>query len=361
MSVGVDSSVAAAVLLGEGLDVTGVTLALTGNGPGCCGREGADLAARAAARLGVRHYVWDMTEEFAAEVIEPFCSGYAEGRTPNPCLDCNGRIKFEMMLARVRELGFEALATGHFARVETAGPPGDGPDAGADAGPDGAAAGAGARFRLLKGRDEAKDQSYALYMLSQGQLAHIRFPLGDMTKDEVRAAARRLDLPTAGAPESQDICFVPDGDAASFVAARRAQVPPAGDIVDTAGRVLGRHPGIHGFTIGQRRGLGIAEGERRYVVRLEPSAARVVVGDACELMVGRVPFGRARWVGGTPPPPEMAVDVMLRYRGPSTAGRVRVDGASGEVVLAEPATRPAPGQAVVFYSGDEVLGGGIVS
>ncbi len=342
MSGGVDSSVAAALLAEAGCDVTGVHLKLAKTpaheqvkGKGCCTLADADDARRVAATLGIPFYVWDFAEQFEREVIADFEAEYARGRTPNPCARCNEQVKVAGLLARARALGFDALATGHYARVS------DG--------------------RLYKGADEAKDQSYVLYMLGPDQLAHLRLPLGELTKPEVRATAARLGLRVAQKPESFDVCFIPDGDTAGWLERRLG--PQPGEVVDTAGRALGRHQGAYRYTVGQRRGLGIAVPTPRYVLRVEPAAARVVVGERADLAVGTVELERVTTTDGRPLRPGPA-RARLRAHGPEVACQVVPLGLGdrrARLDLDEPITAVAPGQAGVLYDGDLVLGGGTIA
>jgi tRNA-specific 2-thiouridylase len=328
-------------------------------GKGCCTLADADDARRVAGTLGIPFYVWDMAEEFRRAVVDDFAGEYARGRTPNPCARCNERVKVVGLLARARALGFDALATGHYSRVE------DG--------------------RLYRAADTAKDQSYVLYMLGPVELDHLRLPLGRMTKPQVRAAAARLGLRTAAKPESFDVCFVPDGDTAGWLERRLGRRP--GQVVDAGGQVLGRHQGAYRYTVGQRRGLGIAAATPRYVLRVEPAAARVVVGERAELAVRTVELERATATDGRGLRPGRA-RVRLRAHGQEAGcqvvpvdpegsgepqrgapvdregsgepqrgapvGRVRLD-------LDEPVAAVAPGQAGVLYDGDLVLGGGTVA
>jgi len=301
LSGGVDSSVAAAMLAGAGREVVGITLALAGDASRCCSLDDAEDARRVAERLGVRFYVANYRERFRSEVIEAFADDYLAGRTPIPCVACNQRFKFRHLMERAAALGAERVATGHYARIDRGGP--------------------GGSFRLLRGVDAAKDQSYYLFDLSQEQLSRIEFPLGGLTKPEVRERARALGLRTAEKPESQEICFVPDGDYAGVVESLRPDaLPGEGEIVDEEGRVLGRHGGIHRFTVGQRRGLRLSSDRKRYVKRIDAARNRVVVSEAAGLGAG--------------------------------GARVRFDA---------PVRAVAPGQAAVFYDGDAVLGGGWIA
>jgi tRNA-uridine 2-sulfurtransferase len=340
MSGGVDSSVSAALLAERGWDVTGVHLKLADTpahaqvqGKGCCTVADADDARRVADTLGIPFYVWDFAEQFQRAVVDDFASEYASGRTPNPCARCNERVKVVGLLERARALGFDALATGHYAHVV------DG--------------------RLLRAADSAKDQSYVLYMLGPEQLDHLQLPLGELTKPEVRGIAADLGLRTAAKPESYDVCFIPDGDTAGWLERRLG--PRPGQVVDTAGRVLGGHKGAYRYTVGQRRGLGISSGHPRYVLSIEPAAGRVVVGERDELAVCTVTLERTSATDGHGLRPGHA-SVRLRAHGsevgctvvPEPDGRARLD-------LDQPVAAVAPGQAGVLYDGDVVLGGGTVA
>lgn len=342
LSGGVDSSVAAAILVEQGFEVIGVTLDLAGSGSRCCSLEDADDARRVARQLGIRFYVVNRREAFRSEVIEPFAAAYLAGRTPLPCVACNKKFKFGTLLARARALGAAGVATGHYARI------GEDP-------------GTGER-RLLCARDRAKDQSYFLFDLAQEQLAAARFPLGELRKEEVRARARALGLATAEKPESQEICFVPDGRYADVVERiRPGGLPGAGEIVDASGRVLGWHRGIHRFTVGQRKGLGLASSERRYVKRLDAASNRVVVGDEAELAVRGARLAQVHWIGAAPAAPVEAT-VRIRYRHPGATARIDATADGGADVWFEgPVAAVAPGQAAVFYHGERVLGGGWIA
>jgi tRNA-uridine 2-sulfurtransferase len=335
MSGGVDSSVAAALLRDAGHDVTGVTLKLWGgeSDSGCCSAADVEDARRVAAQLDIPHYVFNFTDEFDARVVGPYVDAYADGRTPNPCVECNRSIKFGRLLERADALGFDAVATGHHARVHR-------DEAG--------------QWRLLRGADAAKDQSYVLYMLGQPELGRTLLPVGELTKAQVREHAARLGLRTAAKPESMDVCFITRGNREEFVTARAGARP--GDVVDGDGAVLGRHEGVTAFTIGQRRGVGVATGERRYVVDLDATTATVTLGGRAELVRDAVEVRDLRFVN-EPPPADRLVDVQVRAHGTPVAGRL--DGTCVRFERAQP--RVAPGQVVALYDADTLLGGGIAS
>jgi tRNA-uridine 2-sulfurtransferase len=338
MSGGVDSSAAAALLKEQGHEVIGITLRVwsyegKAQCGSCCSPEDIDDARAVAQALDIPFYVASAEDIFKERVVNPFVQSYLGGKTPIPCVACNRDVKFSFLLKRARALGAK-LATGHYARV------GQGP----------------AGFELLKGVDAAKDQSYFLFTLGQAELADVLFPVGGMTKPEVRAVAERHRLPTTHKPESMEICFVPDGDYAGFVE-KVAGPQPAGEIVDPQGQVLGTHAGVHRFTVGQRRGLNLSGPEPRYVQRIDAATNRVVVGP--DAGTGRDRFGllQPSWVQGAPP--EGPVQVRIRHRHAGAAGRVVVgeDGVT-RVQLEQPARAVTPGQAAVLYDGERVLGGG---
>jgi tRNA-specific 2-thiouridylase len=343
MSGGVDSSVAAALVREAGHEAIGVTLHLAGSASRCCSLADADDARRVAERLGIRFFVVNYRERFRREVEEPFADAYLAGRTPIPCVTCNSRFKFDYLLARARALGAEALASGHYARV--------------DVDP------ASGLRRLRRAADPAKDQSYFLFELSQAQLAWLRFPLGDLSKAQVRERARALGLATAEKAESQEICFVPDGDTAGAVARLRpAALPGAGEIVDRAGRVLGSHAGVHRFTVGQRRGLGLAVPERHYVTQLDAARNRVTVGPREQLLARGARLERVHWISGQVPREPVRASVRVRYRHEGAPAWIEAaPGGAAELRFEEPVAAVAPGQAAVFDQGDVVLGGGWIA
>jgi tRNA-specific 2-thiouridylase len=292
-------------------------------------------ARRAAAALGIRFYVYDAEERFRAEVIDDFVASYARGETPNPCVRCNDEVKFEWLLDRARRLGAATLATGHYARVELA--------------PDG-------RYRLLRARDAGKDQSYFLHGLTQAELRFVRFPLGDLTKTGVRALAREHGLPNADKPESMETCFVAGATVADFLEAHGV-LRARGEIVDVEGRVLGEHDGVHRFTVGQRKGLGVPHRLPLYVAALDAEKQRVVVGTREEAARSTFRAREARWVS-EPPRTGESCEVQIRHRGKPLAAEVEaLPGGDVGVRLREPALGVAPGQSAVFYRGEEVLGG----
>jgi len=335
MSGGVDSSVAAALLRDAGHEVTGVTLKLWGgeSDSGCCSAADVEDARRVAAQLDIPHYVFNFTEDFDAHVVAPYVDAYAGGRTPNPCVECNRSIKFGRLLERADALGFDAVATGHHARVHR---DGDG------------------RLQLRRGADGAKDQSYVLYMLGQAELDRTLLPVGELTKTQVRQHAARLGLRTAAKPESMDVCFITRGSREAFVSSRAGTRP--GAVVDGDGAVLGRHDGVTGFTIGQRRGVGVAAGERRYVVDLDAATATVTLGQRDDLLRDSADVRDLRFVDRVPEAQE-PLDVQVRAHGTPFPGRL--DGTC--VRFDRPQPRVAPGQVVALYAGDALLGGGIAT
>jgi tRNA-uridine 2-sulfurtransferase len=344
MSGGVDSSVAACLLQEQGYRVLGSHLKLVqldGVEHGCCGPRAEADAADVARIAGFDFEIVDMADEFARTVLVDFFGEHRAGRTPNPCVRCNEHIKFRAFLDRADALGFDFVATGHYARSSKD---------------------AGGRWHLRRGLDGAKDQSYVLHMLGQRQLSRALFPVGGQPKAETRAHAERLGLPVAGKLDSQDVCFVPDADHSAFLSEHAPDLVRAGEVVGPDGAVLGEHGGTFRFTIGQRRGLGVSTGERSYVVDVDPSANRVVVGPG-ELLARRgLRAHRVSWVAGPPPGGPVEASVKVRYRGEDTPAVVAPAGDEGAVVeFRTPQRAIAPGQSVVFYDGDEVLGGGVIT
>ena len=342
MSGGVDSSVTAALLKEQGYEVVGITLQLYDHGAAggrkgaCCAGQDIYDAARVAGMLGMPHYVLDYENRFRAQVIEDFAASYARGETPIPCIRCNERVKFRDLLQVARDLAADALATGHYARrVEGA----HGPE-------------------LHRAADLTRDQSYFMFATTRAQLEFLRFPLGDLPKAETRRLAQRFRLPVAQKPDSQDICFVPDGDYGALVERLKPEAAQPGDIVDQQGRVLGRHAGVVHFTVGQRKGIGLTASEPLYVLRLEPEHRRVVVGPHAALGATRVAIGAVNWLGDGEPEDGRAITVKLRSAQQPAPARLVLDDCGGTVLLDAPAFGVAPGQACVFYDGTRLLGGG---
>ncbi|HMO03521.1 MAG TPA: tRNA 2-thiouridine(34) synthase MnmA [Kiritimatiellia bacterium] len=338
LSGGVDSSVAAALLVDQGYEVIGFTLHMFKEGSRCCSIEDVNRARRICDHLGIRHYVLNVMDRFMHEVVGPFTEAYATGRTPNPCIYCNRLFKFGTVLERALQLGCTHMATGHYVRIDR--DPADG------------------SFFLRVGRDTNKDQSYFLHRLTQHQLAHALFPLGNLTKPEVRALAKAKQLPTDGARETADLCFITGKGPAPLIEQFHPEVARPGDITDTTGRKLGTHRGIHHFTLGQREGLGIATGERVYVKEILPAENRIVVAQRPDLLRRAFTTHDTYWVKGHPPAAEARLLVRTRYRQKAVPATVRTtDPDHLHVTLDEPVFAITPGQAAVFYDGDAVLGG----
>ena len=349
MSGGVDSSVTAALLAEQGYEVVGITLQLYDHGMAvgrkgaCCAGQDIYDAHRVAETIGIPHYVLDYESKFSQSVMDDFADSYLRGETPIPCVRCNQRVKFRDMLATAKDLGAEALATGHYVRRVM--------------GRGGA--------ELHRAADDSKDQSYFLFATTREQLDFLRFPLGGMSKKETRALAERFNLPVAAKPDSQDICFVPNGDYASVVGKLRPGAIDAGDIVDEKGNVLGRHDGIIHFTVGQRKGLDLKrEGENNeplYVIRVDADKKQVMVGPRESLAQTDVYLRELNWLDGEVPQEGIDVSVKLRSAQPPLAARFRMNESDAVLTLYEPAFGVAPGQAGVIYQGDRVLGGGWIS
>jgi len=345
MSGGVDSSVAAALLAQSGHEVIGLSMQLYDQREGqtsfgtCCTIDDLHDARRVAHRLNIPHYIVNFEQEFQRTVVANFVEEYAAGRTPIPCAHCNSDLKFATLLDRARGFDADVVATGHYARVET------------DA--------SSGRRVLRRGVDSGKDQSYFLFSLTQEQLAAASFPVGHLAKDAVRDLARDLGLTVADKPDSQEICFVPDGDYAAFIERQTETMPRDGAIVNQAGDVLGRHGGVHKFTVGQRKGLGIALAEPMYVLELRSADQTVVVGTRPALERSSLTASQVNWISGEPPVGARRITAQIRHRHRAAAATVRaVDATRAAVEFDMPQTAITPGQAVVFYDGDTVLGGG---
>lgn len=344
MSGGVDSSVAAALLVEQGYEVIGVTMRLWTLHDGdalpskqqCCSVEDVDDAVAVAQALGIRHYVLNFEKQFQENVVDYFVGEYERGRTPNPCLACNEHIKYRALLDRATALDADFLATGHYARVRTT----------------------SAGYQLLRACDTGKDQSYVLYTLGQAELARLILPLGDLEKAEVRRIAAHHRLPVADKPDSNEICFVPNNDYRTFLAERLPQSP--GPLIDiTTGDVVGVHSGHTGYTVGQRKGLG-ALGARRFVTGIQAESNVVFIGDDNALRCRTAVAERLRWVSGSPPPDGTRVDAKIRYKSHPAPAVLEMAGESIQVRFDEPQRAITPGQAVVFYDGEVVLGGGTI-
>lgn len=343
MSGGVDSSVAAALMIDHGYEVIGVTLKQW-EGPdgampvaGCCTLSDAEDARRVAAQLDIPYYVLDYVEEFTKAVVEPFAKGYLEGLTPNPCIECNRNVRFDALLDRTTELGCDVLVTGHHARI-----------AQTDGG-----------FRLRRAVDGTKDQSYVLHMLDQKALSMVKLPIGEMTKVKVREYAKKMGLRTATKPDSQDICFVTSGDYRDFLRNIHPEVAAPGFVLDTDGTVIGEHQGTAGFTIGQRKGLGVAVGEPRYVLDIAPAERTITIGRYEELLVDGCVVTDMRFTD-VPPLAGERIQVKARYRSEPVQATISAAGETWHFTFDDRQPRPAPGQALVMYDGEFVLGGGTI-
>jgi tRNA-specific 2-thiouridylase len=346
MSGGVDSSVAAALLAEQGHDVIGLSMQLYDQSGGdkfgsCCTLDDLSDARRVASRIGFPHYIVNLEQHFQETVVSNFVNEYVAGRTPIPCAHCNSDLKFSTLLDRARGLGATQVATGHYARISRA---------------------ADGLWELRRGADLEKDQSYFLFSLTQEQLAGAMFPVGVLSKAEVREQARRLELLVADKPDSQEICFIPDGDYASFVAKREPSRTRGGAIVDETGRELGTHGGVHRFTIGQRKGLALSSTTPLYVLKIDADEARVTVGPRASLERTDLTASMVNWISGTAPHDWRTTTAQIRHRHVAAPGRVRAlpDGRA-EFRFDQPQAAITPGQAAVFYDGDLVLGGGWIA
>ncbi|HLY82860.1 MAG TPA: tRNA 2-thiouridine(34) synthase MnmA [Acidimicrobiales bacterium] len=342
MSGGVDSSVAAAILRDAGHDVVGATMKLWGGASdsGCCSVADVEDARRVAQQLGIAHHVFNFTDDFERHVVGPYVAAHAEGVTPNPCVACNRHLKFDRFLARARQLGFDAVATGHHARVLRCG---------AD------------RYQLCRGVDEAKDQSYVLHMLTQAELRHVLLPVGEITKAQVRARAAELALRTAAKPDSQDVCFITRAGGREAFLGDRISLHPGRLVEHATGEQVGNVPAVEVVTVGQRRGLGgagvLPGAPRRYALNVDVATGTVIVGGLDELLVDRVAVAQMSWVD-EPCHPGADVEAQMSAHGRPVAATLRE---GDTLVLAERQRRVAPGQSVVLYRGDVVLGGGVAA
>ena len=346
MSGGVDSSVAAKLLCDAGNECIGCTMKLFDNCDAglsrsrtCCSLDDIEDARSVAFSLGMRYYVFNFKDDFREKVIKKFASAYLAGQTPNPCIDCNRYMKFDKLYERARLLGCDKIATGHYARIEFD----------------------GEKYMLKKARDESKDQSYVLYMLTHEQLAHTLFPLGELIKSETRAIAEASKLTNAQKPDSQDICFVPDGDYAAAIERLTGKTSAPGNFIDTDGNVLGTHRGITHYTIGQHRGLGLALPERRYVCKIDAGSGTVTLGSGTELYSREVLVRDFNWISGEAPSGPIRCSAKIRYRQPEQAANVEPLSENEALIRFDtPQRAVTPGQSAVLYDDDTVLGGGII-
>ncbi len=348
MSGGVDSSVAAELMKEKGFSCIGCTMRLYENDMigedifgTCCSKKDTDDARAVTEKIGIPYHIFHYEQEFTEKVVEPFVCSYERGETPNPCIRCNKYLKFDILYKKAVELGCEYIVTGHYARIEEK----DG------------------HFYLKKAVDLTKDQSYVLYDLTEDMLVHTMFPLGEFTKNKARDIAEENEFVTSHKSDSQDICFVPDGDYAGMIKRYRNKDYPAGDIVDTEGNVLGRHDGIINYTIGQRRGLGVPAGRRLYVCSLDIRNNRVVLSDNETLFRRELTVRDFHWITGDMPKGEIRCSVKIRYRHKEQPARVILpdaEGGTAQVIFDEPQRAITPGQSAVLYDGDYVLGGGII-
>jgi tRNA-specific 2-thiouridylase len=350
MSGGVDSSLAAALLKEQGYDVIGVTMdlfallkdyCLDRSLKSCCGKGAIEDAHKVATSLQIPHYVVDLKETFEEKVVQDFCQEYAAGRTPNPCIRCNQFIKFETLLERASKLDAEYLATGHHARILFNE--------------------ASRLYSLNKGKDEDKDQSYFLYTLTQSQLSRLLMPVGEFTKSEVRIKAAEFDLPVAQRPDSQEICFIPDNDYTNFLKSRMPEAFIPGDIVDPRGQVIGKHDGILHYTIGQRKGMGIAASHPLYVIDIQPDKNLIVAGPNDDLYKKKILAGSVHMISGEKLGQISAIQAKIRYKHEESSAELELlDDSQALVTFDTPQRAITPGQAVVFYDGDRIIGGGVI-
>ncbi|MFA4857798.1 MAG: tRNA 2-thiouridine(34) synthase MnmA [Candidatus Margulisiibacteriota bacterium] len=369
MSGGVDSSVAAALLKKQGYDVYGATMQIWpedaspagGEIAGksgcqisrsCCAQDAVDDARRVCHQLGIPHYVFNFKDYFEEKVIANFCSEYQNGRTPNPCIRCNKYVKFEKFLRRAKELGMDYIATGHYVRIAKVAAPKNGPRH----------AGAATQYKLKKAKDHHKDQSYVLYMLNQPQLAQTLFPLGNYTKLQVRALAKKFKLHIHEKAESQDICFVPDGNFAGFLKRRFPQLNKPGPIKNLQGKILGQHRGIAFYTIGQRRGLNVAAGHPMYVTKIDKKTNTIYIGGEKDLLRKDLMAEKFTFVAGKAPTTTLKGQVKIRYNTPAAKATSRYSGRGHVKIIFDRLQKAVtPGQSAVFYRGEEVVGGGVIA
>jgi tRNA-specific 2-thiouridylase len=331
LSGGVDSAVAALLLKDRGYDVFGITMSISEYT-----NKKIDTAAQIAEKLNIPHHVVDLKTEFSKKIIQPFCHNYGVGKTPNPCVLCNYYIKFNALLEKAKEYGASLLATGHYGRIlETE-----------------------EGFKLLKGIDSVKDQSYFLYMLKQEQLKYLLMPLGGLSKAEVKKIAVGLGIDTVIEHESQDICFIPNNDFDKFISENVDT--ESGNILDVDGEIIGEHRGLAYYTIGQRQGLGLSASGRRYIVKLAAANNTVILGDRDRLFLTRLRAGNLTWISGDVPSRMEQISAKIRYRAPQSPVKIRLNDNDCEVEFEQPQWAITPGQSIVFYRGDEVLGGGII-
>ena len=345
MSGGVDSSVAAFLMKEAGFECTGCTMKLFDkynndepSGKTCCSLDDVEDARRVASGLGISYYVFDFREGFRENVIDRFIEAYKNGITPNPCIDCNRYMKFDGLYRRAKELGCDYIVTGHYARIEKE----------------------GGRYILKKALDPAKDQSYVLYFFTQEQLAHTMFPLGEMNKTETRRIALENGFVNAAKPDSQDICFVPDGDYAGVIKEYTGYVPEEGDFIDLDGKPMGRHKGIIHYTVGQRKGLGVTFGEPKYVCRIDALNNTVTLGNNEDLFEKEVRVKDINWISGETPAQEFRCSAKIRYNQKEQPAAVIPNGDTALIIFDEPQRAITPGQKAVMYIGDTVLGGGTI-